>query len=44
MTELNKEIMKDTVFMAKRWWDGGEEFQYMHCEEIQELTFTTTAR
>lgn len=36
--------MKDTVFMAKMWWDGGEEFQDMHLEEIQELTFTTIAR
>ena len=40
-TEPNKEIMKDTVFMPKRWWSRGEEFQDMHLEQILELTFTT---
>lgn len=44
MTEPNKEILKDPVFMPKRWWSGGEEFQDMHLEQIQELTFTTIAR
>ena len=40
-TEPNKEIMKDTVFMPKRGWSRGEEFQEMHLEQILELTFTT---